>query len=155
MKEEFNPDLFVAKWYCSFAFPEDMPRFAADALEAGCDGPALRRLAGLVKPTSSDVGELFQQSVTEIGTVRVHNTEQAAVLLARTTAKDIVEKRLDPLKGAIFIAGLASAMNYPAYLMPFYELADLPLWGEHAPPRAKLVKDIIEEARLLLVNVPA
>jgi len=124
-----------------------------NALEAGCDGPALRRLAGLVKPTSSDVGELFQQSVTEIGTIRVHNTEQAAVLLARTTATDIIEGRIDPLKGAIFIAALASAMNYPPDLMPIYQLAELPYWGEYAPPRAQLIEDIIKEARLLLTSV--
>lgn len=152
MKEEFNPDLFVAKWYCSFVFPEDMPRFAADALEAGCDGLALRRLAGLVKPTSTDVGELFQQSVTEIGTVKVQNRGQAAVLLARTTAQDIIEGRIDPLKGAIFVAGLASAMNYPAYLVPIYQLAELPYWGEYAP-RAQLIEDILKEAQLLLASV--
>jgi hypothetical protein len=153
MKEEFNPDLFVAKWYCSFAYSEQMPQFAADALEAGYDGPALRRLAGLVKPTTGDVGDLFTQSLTEIETVKVHNTEQAAVLLARTTAQDMIEERIDPLKGAIFIAGLASVMSYPAYLMPIYQLAELPYWGQYAPPRAQLIEDIIKEARLLLASV--
>lgn len=154
MKEEFNPDLFVAKWYCSQAWSEDMPAFAADALEAGYDGEALRRLAGLVKPTSSDVGELFQQSVAEIGTVRVHNSEEAALLLAQTTARDIVNGQMDPIAGCNFLAWLAHGLNYPPHLTRFYGLADLPRWGEWAPPRAKLIKDIIEEARLLLASIP-
>jgi ABC-type transport system substrate-binding protein len=153
MPATFNPDLFAARWYCSFLYPEEMPLFAADALEAGYDGPALRRLAGMVKPTSTDIGDLFKQSLTEIGTVTIHNAEQAAVLLARTTAQDIVEGRIDPLKGSILLAGLASAMDYPAYLNPFYEFAEMPHWGEYAPPRAQLIEDIIKEARLLLASV--
>ena len=39
-KIPFDPNLFVAKWYCEKLLPEDMPGFAADALEAGFDGPA-------------------------------------------------------------------------------------------------------------------
>ena len=101
-----------------------MPGFAAGALEAGYDGPALRRLAGLVKPTSIDVGDLFQQSLVEIGTVTIRNAEQAAVVLARTTAREIIEQKIDPIRGAIAIAGLAHTVNFPAYLNPFYELAD-------------------------------
>src|SRR5262249_22102880 len=50
----FDPNLFVARWYCSTVNPEEMPAFAADALEAGFDGPALRRLAALIRPTSYD-----------------------------------------------------------------------------------------------------
>lgn len=154
MKEEFNPDLFVAKWYCSFVFPEDMPQFAADALEAGCDGPALRRLAGMVKPTSVDIGDLFKQSLTEIGTVTIHNQEEAAILLARMTARDIVKGQMDPIAGCNLLAWLAQALDYPPYLYRFYGLADLPQWGEYAPPRAQLIKDIIEEARVLLGSIP-
>src|SRR5438270_12993282 len=76
MPETFNPDLFVAKWYCSKVLPEDMPQFAADALEAGYDGLALRRLASLMRPTSRDVGDLFERVLREIGTVKVQSKEQ-------------------------------------------------------------------------------
>ena len=154
MKEAFNPDLFVAKWYCSEVWSEDMPAFAADALEAGYDGPALRKLAGLIKPTSVDIGDLFKQSLTEIGTVTIHNREEAALLLARTTARNIVNGQMDPIAGCNVLAGLAHALDYPPYLNRFYELADLPQWGEYAPPRAQLIKEIIEEARVLLAGIP-
>src|SRR6185312_12779867 len=104
MQETLNPDLFVAKWYCGFVQTEDLPEFAADALEAGYDGPALRRLAGLIKPTSTDVVDLFEKALTEIGTVKIQNAQQAAVLVARSTARDILEERIDPLRGAACIA---------------------------------------------------
>jgi len=154
MPETFNPDLFVAKWYCSFLYPEQMPQFAADALESGHDGPALRRLAGMMTPTSRDVGDLFERSLTEIGTIRIRNAEQGALLLARTTARDIVEERVDPIEGSLFLASLASAMYYPGYLYRFYELMEMPLWGEYAPPSSELIRNIIAEARLLLAQTP-
>jgi hypothetical protein len=60
MEQVFNPNLFVSKWYCSMVGRENMPAFAAaDALEAGYDGPALRKLSGLIKPTSWEIGTLF------------------------------------------------------------------------------------------------
>jgi hypothetical protein len=154
MKEVFNPDLFVAKWYCSEIWSEDMPTFAADALEAGYDGPALRKLAGLIKPTSVDIGDLFQRALNEIGTVKILSQIQAVYWMSRVVATDMVEGRTDPVKGAEILARYARMANYPPILAEFLSLEDMPYWGDYAPPRAKLVKDIIEQARLLLDNVP-
>jgi hypothetical protein len=152
--EPFNPDLFVARWYCSKVNPESMPEFAADALEAGHDGRALRRLAGLINPTSWDVGDLFKEALLEIGNVKVLSKEQALMFLSRTTAANIIDGRIDPLDGAETIAGYAMEAGYPESLVEFFALADMPRWGEHAPPRSKLVEDIFEQARLLLANDP-
>jgi hypothetical protein len=154
MPEPFNPDLFVAKWYCSKVLPEDMPQFAADALEAGYDGLALRRLAGLMRPTSRDVGDLFERVLREIGTVRVQSKEQALIFLSRLTAMDIVERRIEPLRGAEILANYAMALEYPYFIAEFVQLADMPCWGEYAPNRQKLAQDIIDEARLLLASIP-
>lgn len=157
MPETFNPDMFVAKWYCGRVQPEDMPQFAADALEAGYDGPALRRLAGLIRPTAMDVGELFQQSLAEIGTVKIRNSEQAAILLVRTTLGDIVDQKIDPIRGASVIAGLVHTLDYPDFLTPFLELAELSdetYMGEYAPPRAQLIKEIIEQTRKAFYHIP-
>lgn len=154
MQETLNPDLFVAKWYCGFIHSEDLPEFAADALEAGYDGPALRRLAGLIKPASTDIVDLFEKALAEIGTVKIQNAQQAAVLVARSTARDILQERIDPFRGAACIARLAPALDYPAYLMPFYEFEDVQYWGEYAPPRAQLIKQIMEEVRVLLAGIP-
>lgn len=154
MPETFNPDLFVAKWYCSKVLPEDMPQFAADALEAGYDGLALRRLAGLTRPTSRDVGDLFERVLREIGTVKVQSKEQALIFLSRLTAMDIVEGRIEPLRGAEILANYAMALEYPYFIAEFVQLADMPLWGDYAPNRQKLAQEIIAEARLLLASVP-
>lgn len=154
MQELFNPDLFVAKWYCSKVGPEDMPAFAADALEAGFDGPSLRRLAGLIKPTSRDVGSLFQDALSEIGKIKIRSKEQAVFSLSRTVASNIVDGRLDPIEGAGILASYARMIDYPAFLAEFFQLSEMPFWGEYAPPRSQIIKDIIEQARLLLASVP-
>jgi hypothetical protein len=154
MNETFNPDLFVAKWYCSRVLPEDMPTFAADALEAGYDGPALRRLAGLQKPSTADVGDLFQKSLVEIGRVKIKSQDQAIVFLSRLIAKDIVEDRLDPVQGAEVLAEYAQRLGYPPFLAEFLGLADMPMWGEYAPTRKALVELIMTQAQELLDNVP-
>lgn len=131
-----------------------MPTFAADALEAGYDGSALRRLAGLIKPTSMDIGDLFQRALDEIGTVKILSQRQAVYWMSRVVATDIVEGRIDPVKGAGILAGYASMADYAPVLAEFLELGDMPYWSEYAPPRAQLIQDIIKEARLLLANVP-
>ena len=155
MEEVFNPDLFVAKWYCSRVLPEDMPQFAADALEAGYDGTTLRQLAGLIRPTGRDVGDLFERALIEIGTVKIQSKEQAIVFLSRRTAMDIVEGRIEPLHGAEILANYAMALGYPAFIAEFLQLSEMPYWGEYAPSPQKLAQDIIAEAQRLLASVPA
>ena len=154
MQKTFNPDLFVAKWYCSKVGPENMPRFAADALEAGFDGPSLRRLAGLVKPTSRDVGDLFRDSLREIGKVRIQSQAQAIFFLSRETAADILEGRVDPVRGAEILAGYAGVVGYPEFLAEFLQLSEMPHWGEYAPNEKQLIQNILDQARVLLDNVP-
>ena len=154
MKEVFNPDLFIAKWYCGRVLPEDMPQFAADALEAGYDGAALRRLAGLIMPTSRDIGDLFDRALREIGTVKLQSEEQALIFLSRLAATDIVEGRIEPLRGAEILASYARALGYPHFIAEFEQFADMPRWGEYAPNPQKLALEIIAEARLLLASVP-
>ncbi|HKV94947.1 MAG TPA: hypothetical protein VJW20_20545 [Candidatus Angelobacter sp.] len=131
-----------------------MPQFAADALEAGYDGPALRRLAGLVRPTAGDVGSLFESALREIGTVKIQSEEQAHIFLSRQTAIDIVEGRIEPLRGAEILARHAMVLGYPAFIAEFLPLSEMPYWGEYAPAHKKLAQDIVEQARLLIANVP-
>lgn len=151
----FDPNLFVAKWYCERVWPEDMPGFSADALEAGFDGPALRRLAGLIRPTSPDVGNLFVRALDEIGTIEIRSKEQAIFKLARILAKAIVDGQVDPILGARGLARYALEAGYPEELAQFDQLADEPLWGEYARSRDLLRADIIAEAKKLMASSPA
>jgi hypothetical protein len=125
-----------------------MPQLAADALEAGHDGPALRRLAGFGKPTSSEIGDLFTQTLHEIGNIRIRSSEQAVVFLSRMTASDIVEGRLDPMVGAELLATYAHSTDFPPFLTPFLGLAELPV------PKPTIVEIILEEAHTLLATLP-
>ena len=154
MKEVFNPDLFVAKWYCSQVGPENMPQFAADALEAGYDGPALRRLAGLIRPNSREIGSLFQEALAEIGATRIHSKNQAALFLGSLTAKAIVDGQMDPIEGCSILSHYAVVSGYQNALAQFDQLDGALSWGEHAPSKRELVEDIIREARKLLASVP-
>ncbi|HEY6304975.1 MAG TPA: hypothetical protein VI488_00790 [Candidatus Angelobacter sp.] len=151
----FDPNLFVAKWYCGLVLPEDIPSFAADAPEAGFDGPALRRLAGLVKPTSLDVGNLFDRLLDEIGGVEVRSRTQAIFKLAKILAQAIVDGKIDPFDGARKLSRYALEAGYPEGLAEFDQLADEPLWGDHARSRALIRADIIAEAKKLLALTPA
>jgi len=44
----------------------DMPRLAWDAMEAGLDGPAIRRLAALEFPTYFQVQEILPAAMREV-----------------------------------------------------------------------------------------
>jgi hypothetical protein len=154
MPETFNPDLFVAKWYCREVWTEDMPGFAAEALEAGYDGLALRRLAGLIKPNSMDVGDLFQRALLEIGTVKILSQQEAVFFLSRMVATDIVEGRIDPQRGAGILAGYAAMLYYPPILNRFSQLGEMAFWGEYVSSDPKLVHEIMVEAHQLLASLP-
>jgi len=150
----FDPNLFVAGWYCGLSLPEDMPAFAADALEAGFDGPALRRLAGLVKPTSRDVGNLFLNAIDEIGVIEVRNREQAIFRLAKVVAEKILDGSMDALEGAQRLSRYAMEAGYPDGLAEFDQLADEPRWGEYARSQDLVRADIIAAAERLLAHFP-
>jgi hypothetical protein len=154
MPQAFNPDLFVASWYAGRVGPEHMPAFAADALEAGYDGPSLRRLAGLIRPTARDIGDLFEGALREIGTVPIQSKEQAFFFLSRLVARDILEGRVEPIRGADILASYAMILQYPECLVGFFGLADLPRWGEYALDPQKLAADIVAEARRFLASTP-
>ena len=155
MLADFNLNLFVAKWYCSKVWPEDLPQFAADALDAGFDGTALRRLAGLIMPTSHDVGDLFERALREIGPLKIQSREQALVFFSRSIALDIVEGRITPQRGAETLASCAGVNEYPPFLEEFVQLADMFYWDEHATSSQKLAQEIIAEAQQLLASLPA
>jgi hypothetical protein len=127
---------------------------AAEALEAGYDGLALRRLAGLIKPNSMDVGDLFQRALLEIGTVKILSQQEAVFFLSRMVATDIVEGRIDPQRGAGILAGYAAMLYYPPILNRFSQLGEMAFWGEYVSSDPKLVHEIMVEAHQLLASLP-
>ena len=146
----FNAKAFAARWYASLLFPEDVPELAADALEAGFDGPALRRLAGLIRPTSVDIFPWIDTALKEIGQVETLSREAALIEVGRSVAKQIVDGDLAPSEGCSRLAALAMLARYPAELTGFFQIDDEPRWGEYSRTQEERDNAILAEAREFL-----
>ena len=75
----------------------DMPKIAWDALEAGLDGPAIRRLAALNSPTYFEVRDVLPEALREMGLAGLSRAE-AAFRIAKDLAQEILASGKDPLK---------------------------------------------------------
>lgn len=74
-----------------------MPKIAWDALEAGLDGPATRRLAALENPTYFQVEEVLPRVMQELGLTQI-TIGEAALRMAKQMARDILRDGDDPLR---------------------------------------------------------
>jgi hypothetical protein len=92
----FDREMIEAKLALNLIASVDMPRIAWDALEAGLDGPSIRRLAALERPTFFEVREVLPRVSEEMGLSRL-STGEAALRLARQRASEILESGDDPL----------------------------------------------------------
>lgn len=146
----FDPKLLAARWYAHRLFPEEVPQAAADALEAGFDGPALRRLAGLIRPTLVDIQPWIGNALEEMGQVEPLSQEEGLIAIAEPVARHILDGSLDPLEGCSILACYAMAARYPACLTGFFQIDDELTWGEYARDKKAREKDVIEEARKFL-----
>lgn len=93
----FDPKLVEANLALHRISAEDLPALAWDALEAGFDGPATRRLAALVSPNFFAVEKILPAAMQEWGIAAI-SIGTAAIRLAQKRAKEILESWDDPLK---------------------------------------------------------
>lgn len=93
----FDPKIAEAQIVLNMIGTTDMPRLAWDALEAGLDGPAIRRLAALDFPTHFQVEEILPRAMEEMQMVKL-TPEAAALQLGRMRAREIIRSNDDPLK---------------------------------------------------------
>ena len=82
-QDKIDLPLLQVRWVLGGLRPEDLPDYAALALEQGFDGTALRQLAGLVRPTLADLGTLPEKAFTEIGLPPIDTDEAVDLLIAR------------------------------------------------------------------------
>jgi hypothetical protein len=90
-------ELWESRLALDLVAADEMPKLAWDALESGLDGPAIRRLASLVKPTWFQIEEVRASALKEIGLATV-TVAEAACRLARRRAQDILDSGKDPLR---------------------------------------------------------
>jgi hypothetical protein len=82
-RRNLDPELLQARWVLGGIEPEQFVEIAASALEQGFDGTALQQLAGLTRPTSSDLGDLPARVFAGMGLKPIDHDEAVALLLAR------------------------------------------------------------------------
>jgi hypothetical protein len=92
----FDHQLVEAKLALNGISPSEMPSIAWDALEAGLDGPSIRRLAALNNPSGWEADQILPGFMAEAGLERI-SPEEASVRLARQLASKIILEGLDPL----------------------------------------------------------
>src|SRR5437879_6438820 len=77
----------------------ELPRVAMEALAQGLDSPALRRLAGELKPTASECEPQFRQALSQLS-IPLPTREAARLIVARYNAMQIVNGLISPYRGA-------------------------------------------------------
>jgi anaerobic glycerol-3-phosphate dehydrogenase len=93
----FEPRVAEARLALNLISSTEMPKLAWDAIEAGLDGPAIRRLASFEFPTFFQVQEVLPRAMEEMRLARLDKTA-AAVQLTKLRAQEILARNLDPLK---------------------------------------------------------
>lgn len=119
----FDREIIEAQLSLDLIGSSDMPKIAWDALEAGLDGPGIRRLAALDSPTYFEVIEVLPRAMKEMGLVKV-TSGVAALRLAKDWAKDILARGEDPLKHTRDFEHLWINAGYPRELQSVATLDD-------------------------------
>ena len=107
----FERELVEARIALNQIASADMPKVAWDALEAGLDGPAIRRLSALVQPTYFEVAEVLPRAKKELGITEI-SIGEAALRVARQIAREIIETGDDPLRHVRDFESLWFRSNY-------------------------------------------
>lgn len=92
----FDPSLIEAKLALRRLGPDELPGLAVDALEAGLDGPAIRRLAALISPSGWETDQLIPGFMAQARLQSI-SQEEASLRLAKALAHRILSSGLDPL----------------------------------------------------------
>lgn len=100
--------------------PEDLPKLAADALEAGADSPSLRMLAGWVPAGDVEPEALLKNAVAELG-IQFRSTDEIERIRALPILEAVKSRRLS-------IDALAAELSRAFPKLPTHSLAVYPLW---------------------------
>ena len=138
----------VARDVLGLTLSEDLVGVAIEALEDGRDSPSLRVLAGLSGSDVTQARALFDRVLEELGIVRP-SMRDAALLLARETAREIVSGTVEPYEGAKRIWELARSAPDESLseLDPFIYAASE--WEDRPEDRGHFERGILAEARRL------
>jgi hypothetical protein len=103
--------------------PDEMPALACDVLEAGLDGPSIRRVAALVLPSGWETDQIMPAFKAEAG-LRSVSVREASTRLARQLALRILSEELDPLIYTRDFESLWIRADYPTEMQELGSLDD-------------------------------
>lgn len=92
----FDSQLVEAKLALGLIGPDEMPTLAWNALEAGLDGPSIRRLAALINPSGWETDQITPAFTAEAGMKSI-SRQEASLRVAMQLARRILREELDPL----------------------------------------------------------
>jgi hypothetical protein len=116
-------DLWESRIALDLVTSDEMPKLACDALEWGSDGPAIRRLAGLVRPTWFQVEEVRGAAIKEMNLASL-TAADAAFRLARQRAQEILQSGDDPLRHILAFEQLWIRARYPSRMSSLGALSE-------------------------------
>jgi hypothetical protein len=122
----FDPARNAVRWYFGELNHEDLPPICIAALEHGHDGPMLRRLAGLVRPTSRDIAERqIEGAFREMGVAAPISERDCQLFLATETAQAAAAGMQNPFDAATHIRiGICKFKAEPAELAEIVRLSE-------------------------------
>jgi len=101
-----NPDLIYSLYKFKKLYPENIPSLALELIEKGVENEYLIELAGLSKPSASEIGDLFEKAFNNIVAKDIDLNKMALIF-----AQAILDKELDPYKGASLIGKISEELE--------------------------------------------
>jgi pimeloyl-ACP methyl ester carboxylesterase len=153
MPSRFLPHRAAARWFAGKLANSDWPAIARDALEAGFDGRALRRLAALEKANHWDVVNFIDPALSEMGAPHM-SPEEALLWSAKDICRDIAGGSRNAFDGAAEISqDILRTLLFPKELMPIFEEIEMRGTGLLAGGEAGSREQILSHARALLSSI--
>lgn len=157
MNEETT--ILAAKYYLGRNSPRDYADWAVSCLENGLDTKNIRILASMFNADSfSDINIYFQRALEELG-LELPPKEESLLSYSKFIAKQIVENKIEPVKGCREIYLLSYGLDYSEKLSNWiyldegldpksYEF----LWDSYrnSEPTQAIKDAIVREAKELL-----
>jgi hypothetical protein len=137
----FDARIFEAQLALGEIAPEELPALAWDAVEAGYDGPALRRLGALEKPSGWETDRWMSAVLKEMN-LRVLDTTTASLRLAQHIALEILVCKTDPLLHIDRFYTYWLRSDYATELTTIGNLDDCFSWMDEGEVRALALSEL-------------
>lgn len=150
----FDREIIEARLALDLISSNEMPKVAWDALEAGLDGCAIRRLAALENPTWFQVQKVLPQAAQEMQLAKV-TVGEGALRIARRRAQEILETGADPTRYTRELEYLCIRADWPDELSGYGSLDDeVYIARENGRPEREIHDWLRQRLKELVMRAP-